>query len=171
MRHELLRNRVPDVPGGGTVAYVNPSEHRYPARPGPARGGRHCGHRRVDPRPVVFQLKRSVGIEVIRSHEQHYLERAVTAWLHEPAIEILGNLEAERLSIPSFVVRAPSGRYLHHNFVVALLNDLFEIQSRGGCSLRRPVGHRLLGIDLNHSREFDREIAHGCEGTSPAGPW
>jgi selenocysteine lyase/cysteine desulfurase len=29
VRRELLRNRVPDVPGGGTVAYVNPTEHRY----------------------------------------------------------------------------------------------------------------------------------------------
>jgi hypothetical protein len=28
-------------------------------------------------------------------------------------------------------------------------------------------GHRLLGIDLDRSREFDREIAHGCEGIKP----
>lgn len=29
IRRELLTNRVPDTPGGGTVMYVNPSEHRY----------------------------------------------------------------------------------------------------------------------------------------------
>ena len=29
VRRSLLRNRVPDVVGGGTVAYVNPTEHRY----------------------------------------------------------------------------------------------------------------------------------------------
>ena len=167
MRRELARNRVPDVPGGGTVAYVNPSEHRYlqdlaqreeggtPAIVESIRAG------------LVFQLKQSVGIEVIRSHEEHYLKRAIGAWLQEPAIQILGNLEAERLSIVSFVVRAPGGRYLHHNFVVALLNDLFGIQSRGGCSCAGPYGHRLLGIDLDRSREFDREIAHGCEGIKP----
>ena len=28
IRRELLKNRVPDVVGGGTVAYVNPTEHR-----------------------------------------------------------------------------------------------------------------------------------------------
>jgi selenocysteine lyase/cysteine desulfurase len=28
-RRELFANRVPDVPGGGTVAYVNPSEHDF----------------------------------------------------------------------------------------------------------------------------------------------
>ena len=67
----------------------------------------------------------------------------------------------------SFVVRAPSGRYLHHNFVVAVLNDLFGIQSRGGCSCAGPYGHRLLGIDLDRSHEFEREITHGCEGIKP----
>jgi selenocysteine lyase/cysteine desulfurase len=29
VRRELLTNSVPDVVGGGTVAYVNPTEHRY----------------------------------------------------------------------------------------------------------------------------------------------
>ena len=28
-RRELFTNRVPDQPGGGTVMYVNPDEHRY----------------------------------------------------------------------------------------------------------------------------------------------
>jgi hypothetical protein len=95
------------------------------------------------------------------------LRRAVDAWRQHPAIEILGNLAAERLSIVSFVIRRPGGQYLHHNFVVALLNDLFGIQSRGGCSCAGPYGHRLLGIDLDRSHEFEREIAHGCEGIKP----
>lgn len=115
----------------------------------------------------MFQLKRAVGIDVIRAHEEHYLRHATTAWQHEPSVEILGNLDAERLSILSFVVRAPSGRYPHHNFVVVVLNDLFGIQSRGGCSCAGPYGHRLLGIDLDRSHEFEREIAHGCEGIKP----
>jgi hypothetical protein len=51
--------------------------------------------------------------------------------------------------------------------VVALLNDLFGIQSRGGCSCAGPYGHRLLGIDLDRSHEFEREIAGGCEGIKP----
>jgi hypothetical protein len=47
------------------------------------------------------------------------------------------------------------------------LNDLFGIQSRGGCSCAGPYGHRLLGIDLDTSHEFEREIARGCEGIKP----
>ena len=30
-----------------------------------------------------------------------------------------------------------------------------------------PYGHRLLGIDLDTSHEFEREIARGCEGIKP----
>ncbi|MCB2176189.1 MAG: aminotransferase class V-fold PLP-dependent enzyme [Actinomycetales bacterium] len=166
-RRELFTNRVPDVPGGGTVAFVNPEEHEYLA---------DVEHREEGGTPaivesiragLVFALKQAVGTDEIRLREDRLLERAVGAWSAEPALELLGNLEARRLSIVSFVVRSPSGRYLHHNFVVAVLNDLFGIQSRGGCSCAGPYGHALLGIDLERSHEFEREISVGCEGIKP----
>ncbi len=167
VRRSLLTNRVPDVPGGGTVAYVNADEHRYLDDPAQREEGGTPAIVESIRAGLVFQLKEAVGIEVIRRHEESYLRRALDRWRQEPTIEVLGNLDAERLSIVSFVVRAPSGRYLHHNFVVALLNDLFGIQSRGGCSCAGPYGHRLLGIDIETSHEFEREISHGCEGIKP----
>ena len=97
---------------------------------------------------LVFQLKEAVGADAIREREERLHPRDRGRGAHNPNIEILGNPDAERLSIVSFVVRQPGGRHLHHNFVVALLNDLFGIQSRGGCSCAGPYGHRLLGIDL-----------------------
>lgn len=165
-RRELFTNSVPDVVGGGSVAYVNPDEHVYltdpehreeagtPAIIGSIRAG------------LVFQLKQAVGTEVIRAHEDDFVRRAMQVWAQNPAIQVLGNAQSERLSITSFVIRAPGG-YLHHNFVVAVLNDLFGIQSRGGCSCAGPYGHRLLGIDLERSHEFEREITRGCEGIKP----
>jgi selenocysteine lyase/cysteine desulfurase len=165
-RRELFTNRVPAVPGGGTVAYVNPTEHRYLDDPEHREEGGTpdiVGSIRAG---LVFALKEAVGSEVIREREESFIRRAITSWSTNPNIEILGNRDAERLSIVSFVVRH-DGRYLHHNFVVALLNDLFGIQSRGGCSCAGPYGHRLLGIDLDTSHEFEREIAKGCEGIKP----
>jgi selenocysteine lyase/cysteine desulfurase len=166
-RRELFGNRVPDVPGGGTVAYVNDADHAYLADPEHREEGGTPAIIESIRAGLVFQLKSAVGVENIRAAEDRFLERAVASWSEEPAIEILGNLDSERLSILSFVVRAPSGRYLHHNFVVAVLNDLFGIQSRGGCSCAGPYGHRLLGIDLERSHEFEREITGGCEGIKP----
>lgn len=165
-RKELFHNRVPAVPGGGTVAYVNPTEHRYlddievreeggtPAIIESIRAG------------LVFQLKQAVGTDAIRSREESFIRRAIQSWCANPNIDVLGNHDAERLSIVSFVVRFGK-RHLHHNYVVALLNDLFGIQSRGGCSCAGPYGHRLLGIDLETSHEFAREVARGCEGIKP----
>jgi selenocysteine lyase/cysteine desulfurase len=172
-RRALFTNSVPSVPGGGTVAYVNPDEHVYledvehreeggtPDIVGSIRAG------------LVFQLKEAVGVDTIRALEHDFVHRALHRWEEHPNLEVLGNHDADRLSIVSFVVRngGPGGdgphRYLHHNFVVALLNDLFGIQSRGGCSCAGPYGHRLLGIDIDRSHEFEREITGGCEGIKP----
>jgi selenocysteine lyase/cysteine desulfurase len=167
VRRELVANRVPSVPGGGTVAYVNPLEHVYLDDPIAREEGGTPDIIGAIRAGLVFQLKQAVGVPLIKSVEDALLRRAVDAWSQEPAIEILGNLDAERLSIVSFVVRRPGGHYLHHNFVVALLNDLFGIQARGGCSCAGPYGHRLLGIDIEHSHAFQHEISAGCEGIKP----
>lgn len=163
----LFTSPVPVVPGGGTVTYVNAAEHRYIA---------DIEHREEGGTPaiiesiragLVFQLKAAVGTDTIRAGEERLLRRVVSAWAQVPEIEILGNLDAERLSIVSFVIRRPGGRYLHHNAVVAMLSDLFGIQSRGGCSCAGPYGHRLLGIDLTESYRYEREVTGGCEGIKP----
>ncbi len=166
-RRDLFTNSVPAVVGGGTVAFVNPTEHAYlhdvehreeagtPAIVESIRAG------------LVFGLKDAVGSEVIETLEADMVRRALAAWGPHPGLDILGNPAADRLSIISFVVRRAGEQYLHHNFVVAVLNDLFGIQSRGGCSCAGPYGHRLLGIDLATSHEFEREIAAGCEGIKP----
>jgi hypothetical protein len=115
---------------------------------------------------LVFRLKDAVGTDLIREREESFTHRALHRWEENPSIEVLGSHDLPRLSIVSFVVKH-EGRYLHHNFVVALLNDLFGIQARGGCSCAGPYGHRLLGIDITTSHEFQEQIALGCEGIKP----
>jgi selenocysteine lyase/cysteine desulfurase len=167
VNRRLLTNSVPETVGGGTVAYVNPLEHRYLD---------DATHREEAGTPgiiesiragLVFALKDAVGVETIHRLERGFLDRALAAWREHPAIQVLGNPDADRLSIVSFVITRPGGRYLHHNVVVAILNDLFGIQSRGGCSCAGPYGHRLLGLDIERSHEFEREITGGCEGIKP----
>jgi selenocysteine lyase/cysteine desulfurase len=165
-RRELFRNSVPTSPGGGTVAYVNPLEHVYLDDPEHREEGGTPAIIESIRAGLVFALKEAVGVETIRRREEDFIDRAIASWSAEPGIGILGNPELPRLSIVSFTVRH-DGRYLHHNFVVAVLNDLFGIQSRGGCSCAGPYGHRLLGIDIETSHAFEREISRGCEGIKP----
>jgi tRNA(Ile)-lysidine synthase TilS/MesJ len=65
-----------------------------------------------------------------------------------PNIILLGDCHAKRLPIFSFLIRHPeTGRFLHYNYVCSLLNDLFGIQTRGGCMCAGPYAQDLLGID------------------------
>lgn len=166
VKRALLTNRVPSVPGGGTVSYVSAEEHDYLSDPIHREEGGTPAIIEAIRAGLVFGLKRAVGEETIEELEHGLVARAIDRWSRHPDIEILGNLEAKRLSIVSFVIRC-GDRLLHHNFVVALLNDLFGIQARGGCSCAGPYGHRLLGIDVAESERFKAAIDHGGEGLKP----
>jgi len=166
VKRKLLRNSVPSVPGGGTVAYVNHRDHKYLEDPEHREEGGTPAIVESIRAGLVFQLKEAVGYETIREREKGFIDRAIASWSANPNLRVLGNHNAWRLSIVSFIIRH-GDRYLHHNFGVALLNDLFGIQARGGCSCAGPYGHRLLGIDMTTSREFEREITRGCEGIKP----
>jgi selenocysteine lyase/cysteine desulfurase len=166
VRRDLLRNEVPVVPGGGTVVYVSPDHHSYISDP---------EHREEGGTPAIiesiraglaFRLKETVGVTTIRALEHEFIRRAIESWSRNSNIEILGNPDAERLSIVSFVIRHGE-QTLHYNFVVALLNDLFGIQARGGCSCAGPYGHRLLGIDLQTSSRIEEAVATGCAVIKP----
>jgi selenocysteine lyase/cysteine desulfurase len=166
IRRDLLMGLIPTSPGGGTVNFVSDEKHVYLADPirreeagtpdiiGAIRAG------------LVFDLKSSVGLDVIEECEADLLAIARKEFSSQPEIEILGNAHAKRLSILSLRISSGNG-YLHHNFVVALLNDLFGIQARGGCSCAGPYGHRLLGIDESKSHSFEEVIAQGWDGIKP----
>jgi len=166
VRRELVRNTVPTVPGGGTVAFVDPLGHRYLDNPVAREEGGTPAIVESIRAGLVFAIKDAVGADVIQVTERRLWHEAMTRWAAHPNIRVLGNPDADRLSIVSFRIHAGE-RYLHHNFVVAVLNDLFGIQSRGGCSCAGPYGHRLLGIDPAQSHAYEHEIERGCEGIKP----
>jgi hypothetical protein len=166
VRRELVRNVVPTTPGGGTVAFVTPGGHRYLDDPVAREEGGTPAIVESVGAGLVLGLKQAVGAELIQECEEQHWRTALARWQHNPAIDILGSHRARRLPIISFLVRH-ADRYLHHNYVVALLNDLFGIQARGGCSCAGPYGHRLLALDNAASQAFQNEITHGCDGIKP----
>lgn len=160
VKKHLLNNKVPAMPGGGTVLYVTPEDHQFiddherreeggtPAIVESIRAG------------LVFQLQQEVGTDNIEALEHSFKERALARWQQHSNIEILGNTDEESLSI--FSLRLKHGdRDLHYGYVVALLNDLFGIQARGGCSCAGPYGHDLLGMDMEYSRALEAQLSEG----------
>lgn len=74
-----------------------------------------------------------------------------------PELILLGNNSPsiQRLPVFSFMVRHPRGTFLHHNFVCAVLNDVFGIQVRGGCACAGPYAQDLLGIGEELATEYE----------------
>ena len=157
----------PTVPGGGTVAFVDPAGHSYLDDPVAREEGGTPAIVESIRAGLVFGLKQAIGTDLIAAREEQLWQRVLRRWEGNPQIEILGSHQARRLAVVSFRIRYGDGSYLHHNFVVALLNDLFGIQARGGCSCAGPYGHRLLAIGAARSHALREEIGHGCEGVKP----
>ena len=160
----------PDVPGGGTVAYVNPTEHRYLDDPAHREEGGTPAIVESIRAGLVFQLKQAVGVDV-----DPRARGALPAPRGRGVAARAGDRDPRqprrRAAVDRVVRRARAsagGRYLHHNFVVAAAQR----------PVRHPVPRRLLvrrartatGCSASTSsarHEFEREIAHGCEGIKP----
>ncbi len=161
----LVRTAVPERPGGGTVDYVGGIDHGAidytrrledreeggtPAIVGDIRAG------------VAFLIKELAGAERMLAHETALARRALERLGRHPRIHLLGPPRLPRLAIVSFNIEG-----LHHDLVSVLLDHLFGIQNRAGCSCAGPYGHRLLGIDRARSERYRREIARGNQGAKP----
>jgi selenocysteine lyase/cysteine desulfurase len=158
---QVFRNLIPSIVGGGTVSYVSPDDHVYvkdlerreeagtPAIVESIRAG------------MVVALRQQVGLDLIHELEDDMARRAMKRLLNCQGVEVLGSHKADRL--PIFSLRfMHKNRELHYGFVVALLNDLFGIQARGGCSCAGPYAHHLLAMDKHYSKRIEAAVISGA---------
>jgi len=161
----LFRTRTPERPGGGTVNYVagprqsdvdyveqlhEREEGGTPAILGDIRAA------------VGFLIKERAGPRAILEHEIALAERAIERLSRHPRIRVLGPRGLPRLAIVPVEIEG-----LHHDLVSSLLDHLFGIQNRSGCSCAGPYGHRLLGIDFAKSGIFRQLVQRGINGIKP----
>jgi selenocysteine lyase/cysteine desulfurase len=162
------RDLPPTVSAGGTVDYVGMSGQDFIGRIEEREKAGTPGVLQTLKAGLVFEIKDRVGVDFINKREHELTARAFDRWSEEEGIEILGNPDpAQRVGILSFNLKSTVGGYLHHKFVTALLNDLFGIQSRAGCSCAGPYGHRLLDIDDDTSELYRGAVQHGYCGMKP----
>lgn len=153
----LLGKPVPTQPGGGTVFYVTENDHRYLSNKAEREEGGTpdvIGSVRLG---LAFQLKQRVGTKVIEEREVQNTRYVMSELGKNQQIVILGSRDETSLPIVSLMIRH-AGRFLHYNFVCALLNDLFGIQTRGGCQCAGPYAQRLLGLSAEDSLSIEQSL-------------
>ena len=163
---------APTIAAGGTVDYVSEIDQDFIADIEEREKAGTPGTLQVLKAALALRVKDWVGVERIEAREQELLRRAMQRWQNSPNIEILGNPDpARRIAIVSFNIvsehHGANTRYLHPKFVTALLNDLFGIQSRAGCSCAGPYGHKLLDIDHARSDQYRQWVKKGYGGIKP----
>jgi selenocysteine lyase/cysteine desulfurase len=161
---DLFTSSVPVEPGGGTVLYTSPWDHRYLGDVRTREAGGTPPIVQIIRAGLVFDLKRYLGEELLGAAERELAARAKARFLANPAITLLGDHDVERLSVFSIVLH--DGR-LHHNLAVRLLNDLYGIQVRAGCMCAGTYGHELLRIGREHSEEIRCALDRGELWTKP----
>ena len=157
----------PTCGGGGTVDYVSPHGHDFTDQIEQREKPGTPGTLQVIKAALAFEVKETIGVEKIEEVEGDFITRALKRLGANPNVQILGNLDPEqRISIMSFNIKHGE-KVLHPKFVTRLINDLFGIQSRAGCSCAGPYGHALLNIGTEVSQRYRCSIVGGYSGVKP----
>lgn len=159
----LYRLKVPDSPGGGTVAWTNPwGGHRFVDNIEAREDGGTPGFLQTIRAALALRLKEAMGVARLRARENELREIFLGRLLKDPGIHLLEPQCLDRLCIFSFYSLEK-----HHNLIVKLLNDRFGVQVRGGCSCAGTYGHILLGVDPQTSQKITCEIDAGDLSNKP----
>ncbi|MCX6664739.1 MAG: aminotransferase class V-fold PLP-dependent enzyme [Euryarchaeota archaeon] len=157
----------PTTAGGGTVVYVGRTIHDYSTDIEIREKAGTPPILQSIKAAFVLDLKEKIGVDVIEKVETQYTTYFIEKLKQINNLELLGDIDSKtRIPIVSFNIRHDD-RILHPKFVARLLNDLFGVQSRAGCSCAGPYGHILLGIDNDTSLKYRNIILRGCEGIKP----
>lgn len=161
--NKLYKNKIPDHPGGGTVSWTNPwGDNRYISDIEVREDGGTPGFLQTIKAALAMQLKMQMGVEAIAQREQAMVHYLMERMKKKEGIHILAGHISDRLGAISFLVEG-----CHYNLTVALLNDLFGIQTRGGCSCAGTYGHYLLHLDRQRSLELMKATEQGDVSLRP----
>lgn len=159
----LYRLKVPDAPGGGTVAWTNPwGGHRFVDGIEAREDGGTPGFLQTIRAALAVQVKDAMGVANIEARERELRELFLAELRKEPGIQLLEPEQCERLCIFSFYSLEK-----HHNLIVRLLNDRFGVQVRGGCSCAGTYGHILLNVSEETSQQITCQIDAGDLSNKP----
>lgn len=159
----MYKNEVPDAPGGGTVDWTNRwGNYKYVDDIETREDGGTPGFLQSIRTALCFDLKHQMGIKNIRKREDELLEQAFIGLDSIKSVNILANNVRDRLGVISFYVEG-----VHYNLLVRLLNDMYGIQTRGGCACAGTYGHFLLEVSYEQSQEITDKINTGDLSDKP----
>ena len=169
IQQRVVRNLlVPSEPGGGVVLFVTKNSQNYvkdielreesgtPDIIGSVRVG------------LSLILRERIEHDFILKREKEINDKVYNKLIrynkYKNNIHILSDMKSTTPHIPifSFLISF-NQKFFHHNYISALLNDIFGIQSRPGCSCASTYGQYLLGINDSDLKNIEQITCTGKE--------
>ena len=165
IQQRVVRNLlIPSEPGGGVVLFVTKNSQNYvkdielreesgtPDIIGSVRVG------------LSLILRERIDHAFILKKEEEINEKIYNKLKNIKNIHILSDFDNKTPHIPiySFLISF-KGKLFHPNYISALLNDIFGIQSRPGCSCASTYGQFLLGIKDEDLKNIEQITCTGKE--------
>lgn len=168
IQQRCVRNLiVPSEPGGGVVLFVTKDSQNYV---------KNIEMREESGTPDIIGSVR-IGLSLIireKINHSHILtiDKEINQYVYSELSNINNlyllsdtiddNSKLNRIPIYSFIISF-KGKLYHPNFISALLNDLFGLQSRPGCSCASMYGQKLLGIPDDFLKKLEELTCTGRE--------
>ncbi len=163
MHKDLYQNAIPDEPGGGTVIWTDPWDGAVYLKDIEAREtGGTPGFLLAIKTALAVKLKEQMDTKKIRQREHILITKFIDGITAIDGIKLLEDRHKNRLGVFSII-----SDKIPYTLMVRLLNDLFGIQARGGCSCAGTYGHYLFHIDREKSRKLKTEILHNHPEVKP----
>eukprot|EP00339_Tiarina_fusa_P025532 CAMPEP_0117004236 /NCGR_PEP_ID=MMETSP0472-20121206/5284_1 /TAXON_ID=693140 ORGANISM="Tiarina fusus, Strain LIS" /NCGR_SAMPLE_ID=MMETSP0472 /ASSEMBLY_ACC=CAM_ASM_000603 /LENGTH=1432 /DNA_ID=CAMNT_0004705139 /DNA_START=23 /DNA_END=4321 /DNA_ORIENTATION=- len=179
-KHLVSQVNPPSLAGGGTVFYVSKDSHRFLSnrierweggtpnivgiwRLGLAVKLKHDLAKAV--RQVAGNDRTLLDLDLERAQriQERLLQIQNLVVLDDVGVKTTDQANKDTITkkvpIFSFLIKCGS-RFLHYNYVCALLNDMFGIQSRGGCQCAGPYAQTLLGLDAETNHAMEQGLIH-----------
>lgn len=169
-RKLVSQTNPPSISGGGTVFYVTQDHHRFLSDKIERYEGGTPNVVGIWRLGLTMRCKQQLKLQFAKlqnnttpSLVDYDIQRAQQIQSRLKQIPNLVVVDAHhssnKLPVFSFLIKC-GPRFLHYNCVSAVLNDVFGVQSRGGCQCAGPYAQRLLGLSGQQNAAVEEWLLH-----------
>ena len=146
---------TPTFCGGGTVDYVSDDYQIYKKDIEESENAGTPGILQLVRASEAYGLRNSLGLENIKKREDELKEYFFEKTQRLEGFVLYEKQNRERLPVFAFNIEG-----IGHHEISKALSDVFNIQTRSGCSCTGPYGHYLLGVEQK-KEGYDESVKLG----------
>lgn len=141
LRKNLYKNDKPTFAGGGTVSYVSRKKHSYLDDVEMIEDAGTPGILQLIRASLAYELRNKIGLKKIQKKEKKLKKYFCKKIQKIKNLTLYSSINEDDLPIFSFNIKD-----IHHEKLSLRLSDVYNIQTRAGCSCAGPFGHDLLNL-------------------------